>query len=468
MTSTTPGGSRDERVSDVVGATQAVAEFIVRARTAPDGATAVGRVLVDTVAVGVAGMQTEACERLLDWVLTEPAFGPATVWGTGLSLAPSQAALVNGTAAHALDWDDAVPSVPFHPGAVMIPALLARIAVTDVDGGRLVAAYNVGSAVARAISEVLPVDHHATKGWHNTSSTGRLAATAALAHLVGLDVDRTRLALGVAASMAAGSLANFGTMTKPLHAGLAARDAVMATALAERGFTANPSILEGRRGFLDMYGETGPELLASLADRLEGWESGWVTDWTLKRYPSCYATHRAIDAALTVRAGVDPTEIVEVEVSVPWSERSPLLDRRPATGLEGKFSLEYTVARALVSGHVSLADFTDEAVRDGDVGRVMDRLRILERRDGLPAPDGRHTSVTVMLEDGRELRQGVDITKGDARNPLSDTELVEKATGALTSGGRRLDVSAATIQALASAPQANDLGWLQETLRVAS
>ena len=451
------------------GATEVVATFVARPRAASPHTGALARTLVDTVAVAIAGLATEETELLLDWLVEERAPGPATVWGSDLTLAPSQAALVNGMAAHVLDWDDAVPGIPFHPGAVMIPALLAQLAVEDAPGERLVAAYDVGQAVSRAVSEVLPISDHYGRGWHNTSTTGRLAGTAAVAHLAGLDVDHTRHALGLIASTAAGSLANFGTMTKSLHAGMAARDAVMAVSLARRGFTANTTQLEDRRGFFRMYGETTPELLATLGERLDRWESAWVDDWALKRYPSCYATHRAIDGALELRDQIDdPAQVTAITVSQPYAPTSPLLDLLPDTGLEGKFSLQYTVARAVASGRVELADFTDERVQDPGVRRLFDLIEIDNRHAEIVGAGGGHTSVTIRLADGRELRSDVAVTFGDSRRPISDDQVTEKFTSALTAVGWKPAATAALAERLWSAPAQGPLGWLQDALRARS
>jgi 2-methylcitrate dehydratase PrpD len=441
-----------------MGATQDLADFVVTRRTAPSpNAGAVARVLLDTVAVAIAGLGEDAARALLDWVATEPSTGPARVWGTDLRLGPSQAALVNGTAAHALDWDDAVPAIPMHPGAVLMPAILAGLAQTPASGADLAHAYDVGSAVFRAVSEVLPIDVHYGRGWHNTSTTGRLAAVAALAHLHRLDEEQVRHALGIVSSSVAGSLANFGTMTKPLHAGQAARDAVIAVALARRGFTAHPHQLEAPQGLFALYGEARD--LGVLPERLAHWEHRWVEDWALKRHPSCFATHRAIDAALRIDAA--PDEITAVRVSVPATATSPLRLRRPATGLEGKFNLDYTVCRALATGAPTLTDFTDEAVHDPAVGRLMD-VFTLERRD--PAGPGLHTFVEVTLADGGVRRAETTVTYGDASDPLSDADLDAKFATALGSAGWAPQRSDALLSRLKAAPYDADLGWLQDEL----
>jgi len=455
------------------GATEVIAAFVARPRPASPNAAAFARTLVDTAAVAIAGVSTDVTELLLGWVDDEEASGPATVWGTGRALSPSQAALVNGTAAHVLDWDDAVPKIPFHPGAVMVPALVAQLAVMQASGERLAAAYDVGSAVSRAVSEVLPIGYHYGRGWHNTSTTGRLAATAAVAHLVGLDVEQVRHALGIVASMVSGSLSNFGTMTKSLHAGMAARDAVMAVSLARRGFTANTTMLEDRRGFFAMYGDKdapdAASLLATLEERLERWERDWVEDWAIKRYPSCYATHRAIDGALELREKIDdPAQVVGITVSQPFAPTSPLLSHLPTTGLEGKFSLEYTVARAVASGRVELADFTDERVADPVVQRLIGLLRVDNRHDEIVSAGGGHTTVTVDLADGSELRADVEVTYGDARRPLDDAQVTEKFTSALTAVGWKAEEATALAAQLWATPSAPSLGWLQDALRVRS
>ena len=444
-----------------MGATRDIADFVVRPRAGVSPtADSVGRVLLDTVGVAIAGVSQDVSRTLLDWVADEPTTGRARVWGTDLLLGPSQAALVNGTTAHALDWDDAVPSMPMHPGAVLLPAILAGLAGScrrPATGADLVRAYDVGSAVFRAVSEVLPIDVHYGRGWHNTSTTGRLAAVAALAHLTRLDEEQTRHALGIVSSSVAGSLANFGTMTKPLHAGQAARDAVMAVGLASRGFTAHAEQLEAPKGFFALYGDDAE--LTGLPGRLAHWEQAWVEDWALKRYPSCFATHRAIDAAL--RLDADPAAITGVTVSVPATSTGPLLMQRPTTGLEGKFNLDYTVARALVTGPPTLADFTDEAVHDPAVVRLMDALS-LDRRDS--SGPGPHTWVEVTLADGSVRRQETVVTYGDAGDPLSDDDLAAKFTAALGSAGRTAADADALRARLRGAPHDDDLGWLQREL----
>ncbi|MFM6848195.1 MAG: MmgE/PrpD family protein [Terrabacter sp.] len=450
------------------GATYAVASFAAQAAARRAGSArndAVLTSLVDTVAVAVAGGGTPVGGALLSLLESEPAPGECSIWGSDRRVGPSAAALVNGTAAHALDWDDASPTMPMHPGAVLFPALLARAGVTPVTTDRFVSAYAVGSAVFRAVSEVLPLDVHYGRGWHNTSTTGRLAATAAVASLAGLDVETTRHAIGLAASTASGSLANFGTMTKPLHAGLAARDAVTAVALAERGLTSRTTQLEAPGGFFALFGETDATTLAQLPERLRRWEDRWSDDWAIKRYPSCYATHRAIDAVLDLRPGLDLTAISSVEVIVHRGGLKPLLTHLPGSGLEGKFSLPYTVARALRTGLVRLADFSDEAVLDPGVRSLMDAVLVREGADpDDPASTEPFTVLTVRTKDGGTHTRRIDVSRGDSRNPLSPAELEDKAVDAFASVGWTPGRTRALLSDVTARWREGDLADIQDVL----
>src|SRR5690606_22714486 len=218
----------------------------------------------------LAGRSAPAVRAVSQWAESEPSVGSAVVWGSPVRRGDGQAALLNGTAGHALDFDDACPSMPLHPSTVLWPALLAMVD-DEVEPARLVEALDVGNAALRAIGEALPMATHYGRGWHSTSTVGRLAAVAAVARLRALDITTTQHALGAVASMASGSVANFGTSTKPLHAGLAARDAVFAVAVAEHGLDAAPDSLEHPSGFFALYGEPRGIDEDRFAQRLEHW-----------------------------------------------------------------------------------------------------------------------------------------------------------------------------------------------------
>ncbi|MET8115774.1 MmgE/PrpD family protein [Streptomyces prasinus] len=450
-----------------VGATAQLVDFIGRRdrRAEPATRAALRALTADTVGVAVAGLGTPAALLVRDWVEdqapsgTGAPSGTAAVWGSASRLGPAAAALVNGTAAHALDWDDAAPSMAMHPAAVLLPTLFALAARRPVTGAELDAAYSVGSAVFRAVSEVLPHAVHYGRGWHNTSTTGRLAATAAGCRLLDLDGDVTAHALGIAASQASGSLANFGTMTKPMHAGLASRDAVMAVGLAHRGFTAHPAQLEARGGFLDLFGDHDPRRTAALGERLEHWVTGWVDDYAIKAYPSCFATQRAIDAGLSLREelGADVDRISRIEVTLEHGGTRPLRDTRPGNGLEAKFSLEYTLAVALLTGSVLLGDFTDEALERPGVAGLMARIELAERP---PAEEPGHTVVRLHTGDGRLLVRDVHHSRGDSHRPLSPAELAAKFHQCVGRGPAK----ASWFDALHAVPDADEPRDLQTLL----
>lgn len=409
---------------------------------ATDHAPEVTRALLDTVAVALGARGAEGDRVLRTWAAGESSTGPATVWTSGEAASPSVAALVNGTAGHLLDYDDVSPSMPLHPSTVLLPALVAVAEARGVGPGRFTAAYDVGAAAFRAVAEVLPQRVHYARGWHTTSTVGRLAAVAALVRLTGADESTARHALGLVASLAAGSRANFGSMTKPLHAGAAARDAVMALELAEAGFTANEAELDAPSGFLERYGasDLGPVGLAAetVDERLAYWLDAWPSDWGLKRYPSCYGTHRGIDATLALRDRAEGRVPRSIHATLHPRGTRPLRTSPPTTGTEAKFSLEYTLAVAWLRGAVTLQDFTDEALADPAVQTLMASV-VVEESEVPPVGPEEYTSgytvVEVVLDDGATETARVDVTHGQNADPLTDAELRAKLHDCAAAGG---------------------------------
>ncbi|WP_425307504.1 MmgE/PrpD family protein [Ammonicoccus fulvus] len=414
--------------------TAMLAELACSAGEAPAPAVeSARRSLLDTLAVAVAGMTDPVMATLTAWVRTEAAPGPAAVWGSEEAFGIGHAALLNGTAAHALDWDDAVPSMPMHPAAVIFPALLAQAATEPVTGSELAAAFHIGSTATRAVFEVLGVGIHYGRGWHSTSTVGRIANVMALARLLKLDEKTTRNALAIAASLAAGSLSNFGTMTKPLHCGLAAKDALMAVGLARSGFTGRETQLEDRRGFFAMYGDQDPARLDTMGKRWAYWSGEWWNDLALKRYPSCFATHKPLDGVLALRDEIGPLDrITDIEVETRAGYGSPLISHLPTTGLEGKFSMPYTVASALTDGRVSLEHFTDERVNDPEILPLMKKVR---ETTGGGEDDPQYAEVRITRIDGSVVSRRVLVTYGDATNPLADHDLKAKFLDATAYAG---------------------------------
>jgi 2-methylcitrate dehydratase PrpD len=421
--------------------------------------------LVDTVGVTFAGQDSAPVQAVRSWL--EPATGAAVVWSTTQRRAPSSAALVNGTAAHALDFDDAGLTMPIHPSAVLWPAVLA-IAPAGTGVGRVLAAVEAGHVMIRAIADVLPMNVHYARGWHATSTIGRIAATLACARVVDLDEERTAHALGIAASTASGSLANFGTGTKPLHVGLAARDAVTAVGLAAAGMTANTHELDAPNGFLARYGDPAAAADVDLRDRLEHWSAHWVADTVPKRFPSCFGTHRAVTAAVDLhRAGVSAEDVEKVLVEAHPSTLEPLLDHEPSTGGAAKFSMAFTVARALQTGGLGLADFADDGLlADPVIRRLSDATTVV----GLDAPTAgaprlagqRFARVAVTTADGTEHARVVTLEDPADLAPYS--VVAEKFVRTVSATGRGTARAEALLSDLETAVDEQTVDRLNDVL----
>jgi len=376
---------------------------------------------VDTVAVTVAGMRTAAVRTLRGWI--EPSAGDVGVWGTGETLAASRAALVNGTAAHALDFDDAGLSMPIHPSAVLWPTVTA-LATPTTSTDRLLAAVEVGNVLIRALADLLPMEEHYDRGWHATSTLGVLAATAAGAAVAELTEEQARYALGIAASTAAGSLANFGSMTKPLHAGRAASDAVAAVGLARAGFTADASELDHPRGFLARYG--APDGTVDLAERIAHWTDAWSDDCAVKQFAACFGTHRALAATTRLRDELGapaPDDVRSVLVEAHPATLRPLRTELPSTGDEAKFSMAFNVAQVLRTGGVGPADFTVDAIATNTaLMHRVETVALSEPSTGEDLGGRRFARVLLTLLDGTTAERTVTLDEPGDRPTAAEVD----------------------------------------------
>src|SRR5262245_47151254 len=275
----------------------------------PAEVTWVGRhCLLDWCGCALAGSGEPLAQLLRDELGGD---GPATVLGSGRTATARDAALANGAAGHALDFDDTHTRMPGHPTAPVLPAALAVSEEIDAGGERLLTALVVGIEVECRVGALLAPGHYGA-GWHATGTVGTIGAAAAVAHLLGLDAERTAHALALAATQAAGLKASFGTMAKPLHAGKAATDGLLAARLAARGFTGNPAVLEAPQGLAAAAGRVTPD-----PERLDRLEGRWaIRDTLFKYHAACYLTHASINATLALAGKVDLGEIDRVEVHV--------------------------------------------------------------------------------------------------------------------------------------------------------
>ena len=397
------------------------------------------RTLVDTIGVALAG-RSEPAVSILEQTLGSLPEGPATVWATGERTSTATAALLNGTAGHSLDFDDVTDITYGHPSVVLWPAVFAAAEQEGSDGRSMLEAYVVGFGVQVSLASAMDV----RAGWHSTATIGIVGAAAAVSRLMGLDDRQTRCAIGLAASMAAGSRQNFGTMTKPLHPGLAAQNAVLAARLASNGFTADVDQLDSPLGYFSMF-SPGADVDAALA-RLSGAEAFLDAGINVKKYPCCYNTQRTSDAALDLRErdGIDPATVEGVHVVLEPGGFDPLLHHRPQTGLQGKFSIEYVIAAALIDGRVTLATFTDEQVQRPEVQELI--AKVTWETAAVPpfGPatwDQAYSAITVVTPDGRfEMR--TDVPRGDRRAALSTADLEAKFADCCDFSGQGWDAQA--------------------------
>ena len=410
--------------------TEILARFVAEAgydQLPPEAVTAARRAVLDTVGVALAGSREE-CGRIAASLAAEEGGAPeAAVLGAALRLPATRAALVNGVFAHALDYDDVHVSMKGHPSAPLLPAVLALAEKLERGGRAVIEAFVLGIEVECRVGRGLGPSHY-DHGWHATATLGTLGAAAAAGKLLGLDVDGLRRSLGIATSLASGSRQNFGTMTKPLHAGEAARSGLLAAQLAARGFSADADILDSPAGFGGLFAPEGdwcPERV------VEGLGRSWEIvspGIGVKAYPCCYVTHRALDAVLDLTKAHDirPQDLERLQVVMPRGASTPLIHSRPRTGLEGKFSMEYCLTTALLDGAPRLATFSDEAVRRT---QAQDLLRRVVMKEGVgkvtSVVDG-YAEVELVLRDGSSLRARVDHPRGLPEAPLSWDELVDK------------------------------------------
>jgi 2-methylcitrate dehydratase PrpD len=405
-----------------VSALGQLAEFVVKTRLedCPPAALAqVRRAALDTLGVMLAGAPEPPARLVREVARAEGGLPLCTVVGTRLRTSATWAALANGTAGHAHDFDDTSFVLMGHPSVVLLAATLAVGEAAMADGRTLVLGYVVGFEVGAALGQAVnPAHYH--RGWHATATLGTLGAAAAAARAMGLDVEATTHALAIAASLASGLKANFGSMTKPLHAGHAARNGVLAVLLAREGFTGSPHALDGPQGFLAAFAPEAAldEALAALGRRYHLVETGVA----IKPYPSCALTHPAVEALLELRQthALRPEQVAAVEVGVSPLAPGVLLYPRPVTALQRKFSMEYCAAVALARGAVGFEAFEEGEVRDPQVRRLMERVRMVVD-PSLPSAGTEQawSRVTVRLTDGRVLALPPRGATGHPERPLS-------------------------------------------------
>jgi len=412
-----------------MGLTDFVAHFAAQLelKSVPPEVLSVARAsIIDLVGVSLAGFDEEASQGVIRFVKSEGSKEVSSVIGGGFRSSPANAAFANGTSGHALDLDDVSLPLRGHPTVTCAPAVLAVAEALGASGADTLAGYIVGAEVTIAMAYAAGRTHYLA-GWHSTATLGTIGSAAAAARIMNIGVDKTRAAIAIAASMSSGLRRNFGSMTKPLHAGHAAKCGVTAAALAAQGFTADATALEAPLGFLSLYSH---DANAAAAMTRLGREWSLVNPGiNIKLHACCYGSHHAADATLELRSEHQLTaDMVEsVEVVVAPGGMAALIHDRPSTGLEGKFSIPYIVAAALTEGSLSLGTFTDERVQRAEVVSLLSRVRCREAEGkavGVEAP--RFAEVNLRLRNGTTLHRRVDHPHGSPEAPLDQAELDRK------------------------------------------
>lgn len=418
--------------------------------------------LLDMLGVALAGWSEPDATIAFGYATATYGAGPATIIGAAGRIAPEGAALVNGTLAHAHDFDDTNWTYIGHSGAVILPAALAVGEAAGSSGRDVVAAFVAGLEAAARVGGPV-TDEFARRGWHLTSAVGVFGAATAAARLLGLGRDGLAAALGLAASHASGLKANFGYMAKPLHAGMAAAAGVRSALLAQAGLTASPAVFEDPLGYFSAFagGVASPVPDGPLAIVADG--------VAFKRFPSCTGTHPAVDAVLAIRAdeGLSAGDVRSVRVGTTPEVPGELVHPRPAGGAQAKFSMPFAVAAALTYGSLGIEHFTDRLVADGAITALMDRCDVfvdpdLDRPAGVRAPAA---SVEITTGDGRQYRRRVDLALGNPGHPMPRSELVGKFRAC---AGRRLEDAervTALLECVDAIEQADDLGRLMAAAR---
>lgn len=437
----------------------------------PEALHSAYREFIDTIAVSIAGASESA---------TLKAFDALSIWGEGSSsvigfekgLNPPWAAMVNGTSGHALDLDDNFDPPKAHASTVLVPAILALAEEVEASGEQCLDAYIVGLQILGRIGQGVNPTHR-NRGWHATATLGSLGAAAACARLLALDGERASMALSLATSMAAGFMSQFGTEAKPLHAGLAARNGVMAAHLAKHGIEGSYDVLEGRTGMNRlMVGPDYEELRDNLTHIEHGQNLRFETisigepllilehGFRVKRFANCGAAHRAMDALLFLRSehGFTVEDVAHIDVYAPRVHFNNLMYEWPETGLQSKFSIEHALAICLAQGECHLEDFEGEAARRPEIRALYPLIK----RNPVDKLEGEFpTSIEVHLKAGTTYREERAWPLGSKWKPFSDEEYWQKFDICAKSSPRANE----TKKQLERFPESTNVRELMTTLR---
>ncbi|MFZ0128720.1 MAG: MmgE/PrpD family protein [Candidatus Dormiibacterota bacterium] len=467
---------KDPETALVEGLTAEVAEFIGHAELAsisPSTLDKAKRSLLDGFGLAVAGSRSAAAGIARREVASYGcANRDASVLGTAVKVPARFAGFLNGLAIHAEDYDDTqlatlpdrVYGLLTHPTAPVLPAALAIAEECDRSGADLLLGYLIGVEVATKVAEAIYPRHY-DAGFHSTGTLGTIGAAAAAARMLHLDAKTTAVALGIAASQAAGLRENFGTMTKPFHAGRAAESGILGAQLARDGFTAATDILEARRGFFQAAG--GGYDADAIHSRLGRPWTFADPGVSIKPYPSGSLTHPGMSAFIDLirRENLEPADVDRVTVGTNRHMPNALIHHRPTNHLEAKFSMEFCIAILLLERRAGLEQFTDDVVIQPRVQEMIGRVHFdVDPEAESAGYNNMTTIIRIWLRDGRTFETRAAFGKGSPDNPMTDAELIEKFSDCLAWGGGPLQSAGRLAERLLNIDREPSVRQLLQTL----
>ncbi|MGI5835615.1 MAG: MmgE/PrpD family protein [Chloroflexota bacterium] len=405
-----------------MGVTQEIAQFTAKTtfnQLPPEVVRESKRAILNYLGVSLGASRHDVVRILTDAAIEMGGQPQASILGSGIKVSALQAALINGAMSHVLDYDDTHLDTIIHPTGPALSSALPLAEWKGLSGQRLITAFALGAEVELRIGAAVYPAHYDI-GWHITGTAGIFGAAAAAASLLKLEEEQQVCALGLAGTQASGLREMFGYMAKSLHVGKAASNGLSSALLAQKGFTASKQVLEAKRGFCSVL--AAEHDLSKAVDRLG--EKYLFLENGIKPYACGVVIHPTIDGMrrLHKRESVQASQVREIELRVHPLVLELTGKREPKTALEGKFSIYFCAAIALIEGNARESQFTDRNVRRSDVVALMDRVNPVVD----PGLKESQAEVRVRTLDGRELVERVEAASGTPENPLSDDELVDK------------------------------------------
>lgn len=374
---------------------------------------------LDWLSAAVSGCKEKSARLLMDMACEEHASGDCVLIGQNKCTSPLYAALINGTLSHAIDFDDIHDFLSLHLSSPVFPAALAAAQISGASGMELINGSINGMQIMVAVSAAIMPEHYNIGRFHATGTIGIFGAAAAAGAILKLTPEQMRNAFGISAGLMSGIQLNFGTMAKPMAAGMAAKNGLMAALLAKKGFTGRADLFD--TDFLSCLSSSASA--EKMMERLSG--PFGIHELRFKRYPCGAPTHSGIiNCKKIIAEHKIKTEEIEKIIFEPYPRAIRLVGiTHPKTGLEGKFSIPFTAAAQIVFGRVTMETFTDEAVRNPAVLQLLDRMEMIPNDEFTPSRGGK---ATIQLKDGRKFSNSTYLLGHELNLDESEKEVVEK------------------------------------------